>query len=159
MFWRHPGIEFWCHVCSQIIKTKTMESVLPLGGPNDEKVTNMVPKLTPLILRDPAWNGGAPGEPKSIKIYQNSYIFPIPSKSRKSEPRVTKSLSKWYPKPSPRHLKVNLLLRTGVPQGSQNPLKSIKIPTSFRYPQNQEKVSPGSPKASQNDTRSLPRDT
>ena len=47
MFRRHPGVAFWCHVCSQINKKTTMESVLPLGGPNDEKVTNMDPKLVP----------------------------------------------------------------------------------------------------------------
>ena len=50
-------------------------------------------------------------------------------------------------------------LGTGVPEGSQNPSKSVKIPTSFLYPQNQEKVNPGLPKASQNDAQSLPRDT
>ena len=66
--------------------------------------------MHPQILLDPAWNGGPPGEPKSIKIFKNSCIFPVPSKSRKSEPRVTKSLPKWCPKPSLGHLKVNLLL-------------------------------------------------
>ena len=42
MFSRHPGVAFWCHVCSQINKKTTMESVLPLRCPNDEKVTNMI---------------------------------------------------------------------------------------------------------------------
>ena len=36
--------------------------------------------------------------------------FRYPKKTCQSDPRVTKSLPKWCPKPSPGHLKVNLLL-------------------------------------------------
>ena len=43
----HPGIASWCHVHSQTTKKSTLESVLQLGGPNYEKVTNMNPKLVP----------------------------------------------------------------------------------------------------------------
>ena len=50
---------------------------------------------------------GSQNPSKSIKIPTS---FRYPQNQKKSEPRVTKSLPKWCPKPSPGHLKVNLLL-------------------------------------------------
>ena len=50
----HPGVAVWCHVCSQIKKKTTLESVLPLGGPIHEKVTTMDPKLVPSGFQNPS---------------------------------------------------------------------------------------------------------
>ena len=49
------------------------------------------------------------GDP--LEIMKNPLKFqplPVPSKTRKSEPRVTKSLPKWSPKPPPGHLNLKL---------------------------------------------------
>ena len=46
--------------------------------------------------------------PEIIKNPSKFKPLPVPSKTRKSEPRVTKSLSKWSPKPAPGHLNLKL---------------------------------------------------
>ena len=64
----------------------------------------MGPRLT---VRPPrAWTSR--GLRHSSKIRLNSNIFLVPSKTRKSDPMVAKSLPKWSPNPSPRHRKLEL---------------------------------------------------
>ena len=46
--------------------------------------------------------------PETIKNPSKFQPLPVPSKTRKSEPRVTKSLPKWFPKPPPGHLNLKL---------------------------------------------------
>ena len=46
--------------------------------------------------------------PEIIKNPSKFQPLPVPSKTRKSEPRVTKSLPKWSPKPSLGHLNLKL---------------------------------------------------
>ena len=49
------------------------------------------------------------GDPPEITKNQSKFLpLPVRSKTRKSEPRVTKSLPKWSPKPSPGHLNLKL---------------------------------------------------
>ena len=49
------------------------------------------------------------GDPQEIiKNPSKFQPLPVPSKTRKSEPRVTKSLPKWSPKPPPGHLNLKL---------------------------------------------------
>ena len=49
------------------------------------------------------------GDPLEIIKNQSKFLpLPVPSKTTKSEPRVTKSVPKWCPKPSPGHLNLKL---------------------------------------------------
>ena len=49
------------------------------------------------------------GDPPEIIKNPSKFLpLPVPSKTRKSEPRVTKSLPKWSPKPPPGHLNLKL---------------------------------------------------
>ena len=57
----------------------------------------------------PTSRGSGFGDPREIiKNPWKLQPLPVPSKTIKSEPRVTKNLPKWYPKPSPGHLNLKL---------------------------------------------------
>ena len=51
---------------------------------------------------------GFGGVPEIIKNPSKFQPLPVPSKTIKSEPRVTKSLPKWCPKPAPGNLNLKL---------------------------------------------------